>query len=726
MAQFSSQPPTSHPGLALARALRDEMFAPPPPDLMPPDLISALMRAKAGDPGPFDPEDPDASCALAADMAPARTLLDHAKPVVARLSLALSLGQALAEAGVTQIGAAPGIARIEGWGLSSAETLRKLLSVAPLSDTVLADPARRAVIVDAGLGGQTGRDLAADRRRQQKEIDDALSGGRPVVLIAPDDAGLQPGQRALVDTVLTLPRPDRPMIAALLSLLWPDHAGRATAPETLAALPGDEDLGRLQPLQLEAALRRLDPDAAAAALARVTAQMVPHAEAAGLEAIVGQPALVNQLQALAGDVSAWRRGDIDWAQVPRSMLLYGPPGNGKTAAAHALAGQCRLPIVITSFAEAQGEGLHLGQTLATLASAFDSAIAQAPAILFLDEVDAIGSRAGHAGHNDFYMRAIVTGMLTMIDRALRTPGLILMAATNDPGAMDPALRRAGRFDQHLPVPAPGLDGLAEILRRALGPAAADVGAPALEAAAKRLAGGSGADAEALGRRVLARARAAGRPATAADLAACLAEHRPETTPEILQRIALHEAGHIVVGHLMGLQPPRRASVSPMAAGVEHPMPALMTLAGVEALLTTLLAGRASEVHFLGNASTGGGHGTTSDLAEATRLALHIDHAWHLETDAPLVWTDVSTPPRPGQLPREVATAVSRRLRAAEARARELVATHEGEIMAIASVLYQRIELDAADIADLLLQYLPHPTEDDAPCSSAASTPPCAP
>lgn len=108
MAQFHSQPPTSHPGLALARALRDEMFAPPPPDLPPPDLRSALLRAQAGDPGPFDPENADASCALGAHMAPApapaRRLLDHSKPVVARLALTLSLRQAMAQAGVTQIG----------------------------------------------------------------------------------------------------------------------------------------------------------------------------------------------------------------------------------------------------------------------------------------------------------------------------------------------------------------------------------------------------------------------------------------------------------------------------------------------------------------------------------------------------------------------------------------------------------------------------------------------
>ena len=706
--------PCSHPGFAVAQALRAKMFAPAPPDLR-----SALLRAQLADPGLFDPDMPKAGCPLPLDPVPPG-LVDHPKPVVTRLALTLAVARAQAAAGGGRICAAAGITRIAGCAPEAVDILRALLREGPLAEALIAPQGRTSVIADESLAGHGRRELASARSRQRSAIDEALCAGRAVLLIAHDDAGLSVAQRAVVETVLTLPRTDRNLVAALFEVLWPEHPAHAAVATTL---PCDEDLGRLSFVQLETALRRPDPAAAAEALARVVSRIRPEGDGPGLDAICGQPELVTALAALANDIAAWQRGTLAWTEVPRSVLLYGPPGTGKTAAARALAQQTRLPLVTVTLAEAQTHG-HLGDTLAALREAFDSAITLSPSVLFIDEIDAIGNRTVHAGRNDFYVRAIVTGMLTMVERALRTPGLILLAATNDADVMDPALRRAGRFDQHIHVPSPQRDGLAVILARALGQAAAEIGAAALQSAARRLCGRSGAEAEALGRLVLARARAAGRTPTAADLEACLDAQIPAATPQDLRRIAMHEAAHIVVGHIEGLSPPRRASASPGGAWVERRMPPLMTLRSVEATLVTLLAGRAAEAHFMGAVSTGAGHGASSDLAEATRLALHIDHAWHLEADATLVWSDVSPPPRTGQLPREVAAAVSRRLRAAEARARDLVAAHEGEIMAIASILDQRVELDATDIAELLLQYLPDADEEEALCADAALAPSC--
>jgi len=706
--------PSSHPGIAVAQALRGKMFAPAPPDLR-----SALLRARRADPGLFDRDMPEAGCALPPDPAPPG-LVDHPEPVVTRLALALALARAHAAAGGGPIGATGGITRIAGCQAEAADTLRGLLKSGPVADAMIAPCARVKVMVDMAEANPSGREQASAHRRLRAEIDEALSAGRAVLLIAPDGDCLSLGQRALVETVLTLPRIDRRLIAALFSVLWPDHPEQATATDSL---PVDEDLGRLAVVQLEAALRRTGPATAAAALARIAARLKPEAGGPGLDALCGQPEVRRVLGALADDLAAWRQGRLDWSAVPRSVLLSGPPGNGKTAAARAVAQQARLPLVTVTLAGAQAHG-HLGDTLAALREAFDSAITLSPSILFIDEIDAIGNRTVHAGRNDFYVRAIVTGMLTMIERALRTPGLILLAATNDADVMDPALRRAGRFDQHIHVPPPDRDGLAAILARALGSAAAEIGAPALQSAARRLCGRSGADAEALGRVVLARARTAGRMATAADLEACLDARFPAAPPQDLRRVALHEAAHIVVGHIEGLPPPHRASASPGGAWVERRMPPLMTLASVEATLVTLLAGRAAEVHFMGAVSTGAGHGAGSDLAEATRLALHIDHAWHLDPDSPLIWSDVSTPPRPGTLPRDVAQAVSRRLRAAEARARARVAAHADAITAIASVLFVELELDAQQISELVLQYLPDSAEEEAPSSGANSAPGC--
>jgi SpoVK/Ycf46/Vps4 family AAA+-type ATPase len=180
------------------------------------------------------------------------------------------------------------------------------------------------------------------------------------------------------------------------------------------------------------------------------------------------------------------------------------------------------------------------------------------------------------------MIGVVTGLLTQLDRLMKTEGVILLAATNHPDTVDPAIRRAGRFDRHIPVTSPDRDGVRAILAGA----SPDIPAPDLARLTDRLLGQSGAEITALVRAARTRARRRGVALAPGDLA-------PAPDPDTLHRVAVHEAEHLHAGHLFGAPAAQRATLRASGGAVERPKPDFLTHARIDALVRTCLGGRAA-------------------------------------------------------------------------------------------------------------------------------------
>lgn len=257
------------------------------------------------------------------------------------------------------------------------------------------------------------------------------------------------------------------------------------------------------------------------------------------------------------------------------------------------------------------------------------------------------------------MGAVITGLLQQIDRLLAVEGVVLIAATNAPSAIDPAIRRPGRFDSTLALAAPTRAGHEAILTRHLGLSAEIRDAdPALACAiadtSRRLVGRSGAEAAALARAACSIARADGITLCEA-LARAADAALPAVTAAESRRIALHEAGHVVVALFSGLPAPTAIRISAEGGQTLWPAPVLQTADTAQATLRMMLAGRAAERLFLGSVSSGAGEGPGSDLARATHLARQIETEWALG-DGDLLWhpaLPAGLPPDPALKPRLV-------------------------------------------------------------------------
>lgn len=186
-----------------------------------------------------------------------------------------------------------------------------------------------------------------------------------------------------------------------------------------------------------------------------------------VEGLAGYGAALTWAQDLKLDLDDWREGRIAWADLSPRLLISGPPGTGKTTWAKALRNSLQLPLLATSAADWLTGG-HLGDVLAAMDRAFAEAVRRAPCILFVDEIDGIGTRERPVREYDDYWTSVVNKALQLMDGAIRTEGVILIGASNHPEALDPALRRAGRLELHIAIPKPDTATLAAILAHHLG------------------------------------------------------------------------------------------------------------------------------------------------------------------------------------------------------------------------------------------------------------------
>lgn len=521
-----------------------------------------------------------------------------------------------------------------------------------------------------------------------------LETGLPLMLLLPDEVILPDELRTLLPEPIMLAPLSREILLAALDAWHPDAAVLADAsmPEHL---PDDAAIARLTPLALRLAFAAPDPEQAITRLA----QSAPKAIATGphLDQIADDNPALPAARRMVADLRDWQAGGIAWSDLTRSLLLYGPPGTGKTWLAQAMATSAGITHLGGSFAEWQAAG-HLGHMLHAMRKTFAEAFAAAPAILTIDEIDAVGSRSDHDDQARNYRTQVINGFLEQMDMIGRKEGVIVVGTCNHPARIDPAILRAGRFDLRIEIGPPGPEALAQILRRKLG----EGFDPAPIATLARAASGcTPAQIDAAVRMARSICRAERRSLQLDDIRKALA--LPQQQDALDWRIAVHEAGHAVVCTALGLGKITRITLTPRGGEIARRIhPHEMRLADFEQEIAYTLAGRAAEQLILGNVSAGAGGGEDSDLAIATRIAVTIETCYGLGIDGPL-WTEGQSF---NELGIEQKNIIHARLSSAEARAVGILREHHEHLLSLARMLQQQRHLCGND----LRQHLPglHP------------------
>jgi ATP-dependent Zn protease len=334
---------------------------------------------------------------------------------------------------------------------------------------------------------------------------------------------------------------------------------------------------------------------------------------------------------LARDLGDWRAGKISWDDVDRGLLLSGPPGVGKTIFARALAASCEVKLVIGSYAKWQAKG-YLNDFLKAMQQGFKEAKQSAPAILFIDEIDAFGSRNDATGSNASYDIKAIDGLLEQLDGIEGREGVIVVGASNHPEKVDTAIIRSGRLDRHVRIPLPDLQARAAIFRLHLH---ASLTEEDYLTFAELTEGASGADIQRAVRNARRRARTLRRPITSADVRI----HLPTSVRiplEALRINAVHEMGHAIVGTILGMQligveistniMPTAGNQSLGKAIFERQTWARRNKDHYLDLIAMTLAGMAAEEVLLGSHDDGSSGGRGSDLHDATRIAIAIERS----------------------------------------------------------------------------------------------------
>jgi len=403
--------------------------------------------------------------------------------------------------------------------------------------------------------------------------------------------------------------------------------------------------------------------------------------------------------------------------------MVGPPGTGKTLMARAVAGEAGVPFLAltgSSFVE-----LFVGVGASRVRDLFADARKRAPSIIFIDEIDAIGQRRGGSIISNDEREQTLNQLLAEMDGFDPSTGVVVMAATNRPEVLDPALLRPGRFDRDVEIPLPNQAERAAILAvhgqgKHLGP---DVD---FEAVARATPGFSGAD---LANLINEAAIVAIRDDRDVIVARDIDEARDRVLlgrrdasnallPEEKRSVAIHEAGHALVAFLSEhADPVAKITILPAgrALGVTEQLPVderhLYSESYLHDSLAVRLGGRASENLVLGEASTG----AASDLSSATQLAIKMITEWGLSTRLGPVGYGSDDPSHLNgpQFGRErpyaegtqqfIDQEVTRLLTEAESRARQLLSDNRDELDAVIAALLEKETISGEDLFELVAQ-----------------------
>ena len=410
------------------------------------------------------------------------------------------------------------------------------------------------------------------------------------------------------------------------------------------------------------------------------------------------------------------------ARIPKGVLLMGPPGTGKTWVARAVAGEAGVPFYTISgsdFVE-----MFVGVGASRVRDLFEQAKKTAPCIVFIDEIDAVGRQrgAGYGGGHDEREQTL-NQLLVEMDGFGPNEGVIVVAATNRPDVLDPALLRPGRFDRQIVIDKPDLKGRLAVLKVHVKGKPLDTDAN-LEVIARRTPGFTPADLENLvNEAALLAARRRQRKIGHEDLEEAIDRviAGPERKSRIINErekrtVAIHEAAHALVGRLVpGSDPVHKVSIIPRGSALGYTLQLpledryLVTRDEMLDRLATILAGRAAEEIVIGEVSTG----AHDDLEKASRLIRRMVTEYGMGDGlGPLTYGNPNESPFLGRdLVRErnyseqVGSAIDREVqRMADecyARAKGLISGHIDELNHLADLLLERETLEGEELEKIL-------------------------
>jgi len=412
-------------------------------------------------------------------------------------------------------------------------------------------------------------------------------------------------------------------------------------------------------------------------------------------------------------------------RIPKGVLLVGEPGTGKTLLAKAVAGEAG--VTFFSLSGSDFVEMFVGVGAARVRDLFEQANKNAPAIIFIDELDALGRTRGSGllgGHDE--REQTLNALLVQMDGFTTQKGVILLAATNRPEMLDPALLRPGRFDRHVVVPPPDLEDRKAILR--VHTRGVTLGENVdLDKLAAMLPGFVGADlANLVNEATLLAARRNKDCVEMEDfeesidrVVAGLEKRNRLLNPRERELVAHHEAGHALVACLVpGADPVRKVSMIPRgvnALGYTMQMPTedryLLTRDELADRLAVMLAGRAAEQEALGEVSTG----AQNDLQNATELARRMVTQFGMsEKLGPLSYSAPHPTPGTVEFPlvrpwsertaQRIDEAVREFVESAQARARELIRTHREALVAVAAELAEKEVIQEQQLREILARH----------------------
>jgi cell division protease FtsH len=439
--------------------------------------------------------------------------------------------------------------------------------------------------------------------------------------------------------------------------------------------------------------------------------------------VAGLDEAVEELREITDFLADPERFEAIGAKIPKGVLLYGPPGTGKTLLARAVAGEAGVPFF--SMSGSDFVEMFAGVGAARVRDLFKNAKAAGRAIVFVDEIDAVGRQRGAGlggGHDE--REQTLNQMLVELDGFETRPGVILIAATNRPDMLDPALLRPGRFDRQIVVDRPDLEGRRGILRvHARNKPFAD--GVDLDVVARRTPGMTGADlANVLNEAALLAARRGfatiGMPQIEDAIERSIAgpERKTRVISEREQRIiAFHEAGHALVGHALPTKDPvHKISIIPRgrALGYTLVLPTedrlLRSRHELEDEMAMLLGGRSAEELTFGDPTTG----AHDDIERATQIARRMVTEFGMsDVLGPIrfgagagqevfVGRDIGHAPEySDDVAARIDAEVRRLVDDAHERSRAILEAHAAELDDLATALLRQETLEAGDVDRLL-------------------------
>ncbi|MBV8961307.1 MAG: ATP-dependent zinc metalloprotease FtsH [Actinobacteria bacterium] len=409
------------------------------------------------------------------------------------------------------------------------------------------------------------------------------------------------------------------------------------------------------------------------------------------------------------------------ARIPKGVLLVGPPGTGKTLLARAVAGEAGVPFMSVTGSDFME--MFVGVGASRVRDLFQTARKQAPAIIFVDEIDSIGRKRGAGlggGHDE--REQTLNQMLSEMDGFDTTEGIVMMAATNRPDILDPALLRPGRFDRQIVVPLPDLEERLPILQVHCRDKriASDVD---LQLVARGTPGMSGADlANLVNEAALHAVRRGNKEIHMEDFEAArdrvIMGQRRETmalSEDEKERVAYHEGGHAVLAYVLpNADPVHKVTILPtgMALGVTQQLPMeerhIYPREYIEDSLAVRMGGRVAELLIYGDLSTG----ANNDLVGNTELARKMVREWGMsDRVGPMAWGSqgmvflgedlMHTRDYSDETSRVIDEEVERILREQEERATVELKKYRAGLDKVAKALLEKETIDGAEVGRLV-------------------------